>query len=44
MLRAFIDAFSSVVMLLLVASANAGLDEGLVFYLTFDDDYRSEDC
>ena len=35
MLRAFIAAFSSVVMLL-VASANAGLDEGLVFYLSFD--------
>lgn len=36
MLRAFIAAFSSVVMLLLVASANASLDEDLVFYLTFD--------
>ena len=36
MLRAFIVVFSSVVMLLLVASANAGLDEDLVFYLTFD--------
>ena len=36
MLRAFIAAFSSVVTLLLVASTNAGLDEELVFYLTFD--------
>lgn len=36
MLRAFIAAFSSVVMLLLGPSANASLDEGLVFYLTFD--------
>ena len=36
MFRAFIVVFSSVVMLLLVASANAGLDEELVFYLTFD--------
>ena len=37
MLRAFIAAFSSVVMLLLGPSANAGLEEDLVFYLTFDD-------
>ena len=37
MLRAFIAVFSSVVMLLLGPSANAGLDEDLVFYLTFDD-------
>ena len=36
MLRAFIVVFSSIVMLLLVASTNAGLDEELVFYLTFD--------
>ena len=36
MLRAFTAAFSSGIMLLLVASANAGLDEELVFYLTFD--------
>lgn len=36
MFRAFIAAFWSVVMLSLVASANASLDEGLVFYLTFD--------
>ena len=37
MLRAFIDApFRVSTMLLLVASANAGLDEELVFYLTFD--------
>ena len=36
MLRAFIAAFSSATMLLLVASANAGLDDDLVFYLTFD--------
>lgn len=36
MLRAFIAAFSSVVMLLLGPSANAGLDEELVFYFTFD--------
>ena len=36
MLRAFIAAFSSVVMLLLATSVNASLDEGLVFYLTFD--------
>ena len=36
MLRAFITAFSSVIMLSLVASANASLDDALVFYLTFD--------
>ena len=36
MLKAFIAAFSSVVMLLLIVPANAGLDEGLVFYLSFD--------
>ena len=36
MLRAFITAFSSVIMLSLVASANASLDDDLVFYLTFD--------
>ena len=36
MLQTFIAAFSSVVILLLVVSANAGLDEDLVFYLTFD--------
>ena len=36
MLRTFTAAFSSVVLLLLVASANSGLDEELVFYLTFD--------
>ncbi len=36
MLRTFTAAFSSVIMLLLAASANAGLDEDLVFYLTFD--------
>ena len=36
MLRAFIAAFSSVIMLLLAASANASLDDDLVFYLTFD--------
>ena len=36
MLRAFIAAFSSVVMLLLATSVNASLSEGLVFYLTFD--------
>ena len=36
MFRAFIIAFSSVVILLLAVPAHAGLDEGLVFYLTFD--------
>ena len=36
MLRAFIVVFSSFIMLLLAASADAGLDEDLVFYLTFD--------
>ena len=36
MLRAFIAAFSSVIMLLLATSVNASLSEGLVFYLTFD--------
>ena len=36
MLRTFIAAFSSVVMLLLGHSTNAGLDEELIFYLTFD--------
>ncbi len=36
MLRTFIAAFSSVVILLLAAPANAGLNEKLVFYLTFD--------
>ena len=36
MLRAFIAAFSSLILLLLVIFANASLDEELVFYLTFD--------
>ncbi len=36
MLQAFIAAFLSIVMLLLAVSANADLDEDLVFYLTFD--------
>ena len=36
MLGACIAAFSSVVMLLLAVPANAGLEEDLVFYLTFD--------
>ena len=36
MLRAFIAAFSSVVMLLLGPSVHAGLEEDLVFYFTFD--------
>lgn len=45
MFRAFIAAFSSIVMLLLVPSANASLGEGLVFYLTFDNvkDQRTVD-
>ena len=36
MLRAFIAAFLGIVVLLAPTSPNAGLDEGLVFYLTFD--------
>ena len=36
MLRTFIATFLSAVFLLIAASASAGLDEGLVFYLTFD--------
>ena len=36
MLRTFIATFLSTVFLLMAASASAGLDEGLVFYLTFD--------
>ena len=36
MLRVFIAAFLGTVVLLAPTSANAGLDEGLIFYLTFD--------
>ena len=36
MRRTLINAFSSVVILLLATSANANLDEELVFYFTFD--------
>lgn len=37
MIRTFVSAaFSSLIMLLVAASANAGLNENLVFYLTFD--------
>ena len=36
MLRAFIAVPLSAVMLLIATSTNAGLDEGLVFYLSFD--------
>lgn len=36
MTRLFIAAFSSAVLLLMAISTNAGLDEELVFYLTFD--------
>lgn len=37
MIHLFVSAvFSSILILLVVPSVNAGLDEGLVFYLTFD--------
>ena len=36
MTRLFIAAFSGAVLLLMAMSTNAGLDEELVFYLTFD--------
>ena len=37
MIHLFVSAvFSSILILLVATSANAGLDEGLVFYLSFD--------
>ena len=36
MLRTFTNVFLGIVVLLATTSVSAGLDEGLVFYLTFD--------